>query len=95
MGAPAPSGRATDCEARTDSGRDHAGGGREPADGLHFPGTVIAEGVPGLYSQLGKGRATRVNARQPLIHFRPFRSDPPPHEQSEALFGFGAQGSFG
>lgn len=56
---------------------------------------MIAEGVPGLYSQLGKGRATRVNARQPLIHFRPFRSDPPPHEQSEALFGFGAQGSFG
>lgn len=36
MGAPAPSGRATDCEARTDSGRDHAGGGREPADGLHL-----------------------------------------------------------
>ena len=36
-----------------------------------------------------------VNARQPLSHFRPFRSDPPPHEQTRGLFRFGAQGSFG
>jgi hypothetical protein len=30
-------------------------------------------------------RLLHVNARQPLIHFRPFRSDPPPHEQTRII----------
>ena len=48
----------------------------------------VQEGV------IAGAQAGIVNAREDLTHLRSSRTDPPPHERNDGLFGLGAQASF-